>query len=98
MSSLETKEQNDRLAALAAVLSHPQQATALLKTRCATAGPGSHVLPYATVLGLLGDPAAGPAWPRSTAAKAGTIGSALTSQRKTGNLYSSLDRLVIAWG
>lgn len=98
LEKLEAAEQNDRLAALAAVLTHPEQAVPMLAKCYAAAAPGRQTI-YATVLGVLGDPTGAPALIAAIDAQPGwDHGSALTSQRKTGNTFSQFDRLVIALG
>ena len=88
-----------KLAALAVIMAHGKRAMPLLRTRHDTCGAGDAKLSYAKILAILGDPTGAPAliaavdahdqWDR---------GVALTSQRKTGNTFSDLDRLVIALG
>jgi flavin-dependent dehydrogenase len=89
----------DRLASLAVVLAHDAASIPLLKTAYRDARDDQQHLIYAKVLGILGDPTgaaslvaavdAHPTWDQ---------GMALTSQRDTGNMYSQLDRVVIALG
>ena len=93
------KDGQKMLGALAVIMSHPQQAIPLLETRYEESSNGEQQVIYARILGILGDPTGAPAliatvdaydeWDR---------GMALTSQRKTRNLFSDLDRLVIALG
>jgi len=89
----------DRLASLAVVLAHDAEAIPLLKPAYRDTRADTERLTYAKVLGILGDPTgaasliaavdAHPQWDQ---------GMALTSQRDTGNMYSQLDRTVIALG
>lgn len=89
----------DYLAALALVSAHRQQATPLLKPQYLGAKTSDEQLRFAKILGVFGDPTG----VRSLIAAVDAQerwdqGSALTSQRKTGNTFSDLDRLVIALG
>ena len=87
------------LEALAVVMAHPEQAVPLLKTAYQRSGVGNQQHDYAKILGILGDPTGVPALIAAVdAQEEWDQGSALTSQRKTGNTFSDLDRLVIALG
>jgi hypothetical protein len=92
-------EQNATLGALAVVLTHPDRAMPSL--RAAYLNPSGPVarLAFAQILGVLGDPVGAPALIEAIETHDGwDTGVALTSQRKTGNMFSPLDRLVIALG
>jgi hypothetical protein len=87
------------LEALAVVMAHPEQAVPLLTTAYQRSGTGNPQRDYAKVLGILGDPTGAPVLIAAVEAhEEWDQGSALTSQRKTGNTFSELDRLVIALG
>ena len=87
------------LSALAVIMAHPEHAIPLLKTRYQDSLAGNVALKYARILAILGDPTGAPALIDAVDAHDGwDRGMALTSQRKTGNLFSDLDRLVIALG
>jgi len=94
----QSKERRDLLGPFAAILAHPEQARPLLRERYARAA-GAAKVRYAQILAILGDPAGA-----TTLAEAigrhdsWDRGVPLTSERKTGNTYSDLDRLVIALG
>lgn len=89
----------DRLRALAIILAHRQQAIPLLKAQYQRCAANEERLNYARILGVLGDPAGASALIAAIDAHdAWDHGSPLTSQRATGNLFSDLDRLVIALG
>ena len=91
-------DQRQALAALALVMAHSEQALPLLKKAYQFAAAGQQ-REYATVLGVLGDPTgAATLAAASDAAQAWDQGASLTSQRKTGNTFSELDRFVIALG
>ncbi len=86
---------------LAVVVAHRQQAIPLLRSAWRNASGREEKLNYAIILGFLGDPTAvstliealsqAPGWDRE---KAGW----LSSERKTGNAFSPLDRVVMALG
>ncbi|MHB8900381.1 MAG: FAD-dependent oxidoreductase [Thermoguttaceae bacterium] len=91
--------QPESLADLALLVAHPEQATPLLRTRCRQVPAGKEQLSSAAILGILGDPTAAPVLAEAIGAHDGwDQGSSLTTQRKTGNTFSDLDRLVIALG
>ena len=91
--------QMELLAALAVILAHPQQAIPMLKTRHDTASTEDSKLACAKILGILGDPAGAPTLIAAVEAHdRWDAGVPLTSERKTGNTFSDLDRLVIALG
>lgn len=86
------------LAALAVVLTHRAMALPLLQARFAAAN-GAARLETARILGLLGDATGAEELMAAIDARRNwDQGSALTSQRKTGNIFSELDRMVIALG
>ena len=92
-------DQLARLAALAVVMAHRQEAIPLLKTRYLQSAAGKERLYYAKILGMIGDPTGAAALIDAIDARdRWDRGTALTSQRKTGNTFSDLDRLVIALG
>ena len=92
-------DQGSALSALAVIMAHPKRAIPLLKTRYHNSSADDAQLNYARILAMLGDPTGVPALIAAVDAYAGwDQGMALTSQRKTGNLFSDLDRLVIALG
>jgi len=94
-----TSEQKALLGSLAVILAHPADATKLLRARYRRAGDGTARLSYAQILAILGDPAGAGTLAKAVDAHDGwDRGVALTSQRKTGNTFSRLDRLVIALG
>ncbi len=92
-------DQGETLSALAVIMAHTEQAIPLLKTRYQDSPAGNAKLKYARILAILGDPAGAAALIAAVNGYDGwDRGMALTSQRKTGNLFSDLDRLVIALG
>ncbi|NLX98072.1 MAG: FAD-dependent oxidoreductase [Rhodopirellula sp.] len=98
VSAVGRRDGGDHLRALAVVLAHPREALPPLRAAYECSG-GAERLNYARVLGVLGDPLGGSALAAAIDAKDGwDKGSALTSQRNTGNTFSELDRLVIALG
>ncbi len=82
---------------LAVVLSHDAASLPLLKTAYRNACDDKQRLTYAKVLGI-SYPRARRRWLPRRAHSAWDLGMALTSQRDTGNMYSDLDRVVIALG
>jgi len=87
------------LRALANVVAHRDQAVPLLKTAFRQSPAGDQQQTYARILGILGDPTGAPVLIAAiNAYESWDQGLALTSQRKTGNTFSQLDRLVIALG
>ena len=97
--TLGAPDPRDHLASLAVVLAHPRQAIPLLKVHYRDAPAGNRQLDYAKLLGILGDPTGAPMLIAAVESHdRWDPGSALTSQRKTGNTFSGLDRLVIALG
>ncbi len=95
----EAESDEKTLGALAVVMAHPKQAIPLLRTAYQRSEPGNQQRDYAKILGILGDPAGVPALIAALDAhEEWDQGAALTSQRKTGNTFSELDRLVIALG
>jgi flavin-dependent dehydrogenase len=92
-------EQNASLAALAVVLAHPDRAMLPLRNAYLNPPDPAARRAYAQILGVLGDPVGAPALIEAIEAHDGwDTGMSLTSQRKTGNMFSPLDRLVIALG
>ena len=70
-----------------------------MQSGTAICAPGTEQHDYAKILGILGDPTGVPALIAAVDAhERWDQGMALTSQRKTGNMFSDLDRLVIALG
>jgi hypothetical protein len=93
------RDQGAALSALAVIMAHGEQATALLKSSCQESPAGKAQLKYAQILAILGDPTGVPTLISAVDAYGGwDRGVTLTSQRKTGNTFSELDRLVIALG
>jgi hypothetical protein len=87
------------LAAVAVIMAHPERAVPLLKARYREFPAGKGKLDCARILAILGDPTGVPALITAVDAHDGwDQGQALTSQRKTGNTFSELDRLIIALG
>jgi len=92
-------DQGERLSALAVVMAHPKQAIPLLKTQYEDSPAGSAKRKTAQILAILGDPTGVPTLIAAVDACDGwDKGVTLTSQRKTGNTFSELDRLIIALG
>jgi flavin-dependent dehydrogenase len=92
-------DQSTALSALAVIMAHGEQATALLRSRYQASADGKARLKYAQILGILGDPAGAPALIAAVdACDEWDRGVTLTSQRKTGNTFSELDRLIMALG
>ncbi len=92
-------DQGQALSALAVIMAHPAKAIPLLKTRYHDSPAGSRKRKYAQILAVLGDPAGAATLIAAVDACDGwDQGVTLTSQRKTGNTFSDLDRLVIALG
>jgi len=99
VQAIDRGDEQEMLRALAVTLAHPQQSIPLLKARYARSARGDEQLRYAQVLGILGDPTGAPALIAAVDAHdRWDQGESLTSQRKTGNTFSDLDRLVIALG
>ena len=99
VQAIGSSKQRERLAALAIVLAHREQAIPRLKVCYNNTPSGNTKLEYAKLLGVMGDATGAP----SLIAAADAYdhwdeGAALTSQRKTGNTFSDLDRVVIALG
>lgn len=93
------KDSRESLHAAAVILAHRDQAIPLLKAQYKKLPTGAKRLRYGTILGMLGDPTGVPALVAAVDANhKWDRGKALTSQRKTGNTFSDLDRLVIALG
>ncbi len=87
------------LRALAAIVAHPEEAIPLLVHRYQKTPDGAAKLRYAQILAILGDPAGATTLIQAVDASEGwDEGVPLTSERKTGNTFSDLDRLVIALG
>lgn len=102
-AAVEALSVNDKsenlLRPLAAIVAHPQMAIPLLAQRYQETRDASVNLRFAQILGILGDPTGAKDLIEAiNATKAWDKGDPLTSQRKTGNLFSDLDRLVIALG
>ncbi len=77
----------------------PKDAIAVLRLGYRNIPAGAARLRYAQLLAILGDPTGVPALIEAVEKSKGwDDGVALTSQRKTGNTFSDLDRLVIALG
>ena len=92
-------DQPARLAAMAVVSAHGQQSIPLLGEHYRNASADNRKIEYAKVLGILGDATGVPSLIAAIDAHDGwDQGVPLTSQRKTGNTFSDLDRLVIAAG
>jgi len=92
-------DQGQALSALAVIMAHPGKAIPLLKTRYQDAPAGSRKRKYAQILAILGDPTGAATLIAAVDTYDGwDEGVTLTSQRKTGNTFSDLDRLVIALG
>jgi flavin-dependent dehydrogenase len=93
------KEKGSALRSLAVIVAHPRQATPLLQARYRAEPAGAGKLRVAQLLAILGDPTGVPTLIEAIDAhKTWDRGIPLTSQRKTGNTFSDLDRLVIALG
>jgi hypothetical protein len=87
------------LVALAIIVAHREKALPLLQARYHETSDENAKLKYAQILGILGDPTGVPTLTEAVNASQGwDAGVSLTSQRKTGNTFSRLDRLVIALG
>jgi flavin-dependent dehydrogenase len=92
-------DHGEMLSALAVIMAHGEQATGLLKSRYQASRAGKAQLKYAQVLAILGDPTGVPALVNAVDAYDGwDRGVTLTTQRKTGNTFSELDRLIVALG
>lgn len=92
-------DRNARLSALAILIAHRQEAIPLLKAQYQQSAAGKEKLNYAKILGMMGDPTGASTLVAAIDARDGwDRGTALTSQRNTGNTFSDLDRLVIALG
>ena len=99
VQTLGDRDQAERLASLAVIMAHSRQAIPLLQQRYRDLPAGPEQREAAKLLGLLGDPTGVPALVAAVDAHdRWDQGLALTSQRKTGNTFSELDRLVIALG
>ena len=99
VQALSAQDDRERLTALAVILAHEAQAIPLLQQAYRELDAGQEQLDAARILGILGDPTGVPALIAAVDAHDNwDQGLALTSQRKTGNLFSDLDRLVIALG
>jgi len=96
----DTGSNQDRmLAALAVVMAHAEEAIPLLRRRYRDSPSASARLKYAQILAVLGDPTGVATLIAAVDARDGwDQGVSLTSQRKTGNTFSDLDRLVVALG
>jgi hypothetical protein len=89
----------DMIGPLAVIVAHPQEAVPLLKARHRKVPAGAGRLRTARLLGILGDPTGAPTLIGAIRARERwDRGVPLTSQRKTGNTFSDLDRFVIALG
>jgi len=92
-------DQVHRLHWLAFVVAHPDESIGPLRHRYREARDVSAKRRYARVLGILGDPTGAATLVEAIDAHEGwDRGVPLSSQRKTGNTFSELDRLVIALG
>jgi hypothetical protein len=92
-------DQHGTLSALAVIMAHDEQAIPLLKARYLASLTERTRLKYAHLLAALDDPTGIPALIAAVDAYHGwDRGVTLTSQRKTGNTFSDLDRLIIALG
>jgi flavin-dependent dehydrogenase len=105
LSGIEIEEAVDSIGkqnairALAVVVAQPETATPLLKVRYRSAASETVKLKYAQVLAVLGDSTgAATLIQEIDAYREWDEGVPLTSERKTGNTFSRLDRLVIALG
>ena len=99
VKSVGVKNDSESLGDLAVIVAHPEQATALLRTRYEESPSGKEKLDCARILAILGDQAGVAALIAAVNAQnKWDRGAALTSQRKTGNTFSDLDRLIIALG
>lgn len=91
--------QGQALSSLAVIMAHPGKAIPLLKTRYQDSPAGKRKRKYAQILAILGDPTGAATLIAAVDAYDGwDQGVTLTSQRKTGNTFSDLDRLVVALG
>jgi len=98
VAAIDDPDERQAMDALAVVMAHPEQAVPLL-TRAYQLAAGGQQREYAKVLGVLGDPTGAATLVAAIdAAQAWDQGASLTSQRKTGNTFSELDRFVIALG
>lgn len=98
VAAIDDPDERHAMDALAVVMAHPEQAVPLL-TRAYQLAAGGQQREYAKVLGVLGDPTGAATLVAAIdAAQAWDQGASLTSQRKTGNTFGELDRLVIALG
>jgi len=87
------------LRAMAAIVAHPKKAIPLLVQRHDESPAGPAKLKSAQVLAMVGNPAGASTLIRAIdAAEGWDEGVPLTSERKTGNTFSDLERLVIALG
>jgi hypothetical protein len=92
-------DQGKTLGALARVLAHPERAIPSLRAAYQASSTPQVRRTCAQILGVLGDPVGAPTLIETIEAHDGwDAGVSLTSQRKTGNTFSPLDRLVIALG
>jgi len=93
------RSQGETLSALAVIMTHVEKATVLLQQRYQEFPAGKARLKYAQILAILGDPTGVPELIKAVDGCDGwDKGVTLTSQRKTGNTFSELDRLIIALG
>jgi flavin-dependent dehydrogenase len=84
---------------LAAIMAHPKQCLSLMRKAHAEAADKDRKLFYARILGILGDSAGAPTLIAAIdGAKTWDKGWGLTSHRASDNLFSGLDRQVIALG
>ena len=94
-----TPNRETSLGPLAVIVAHPREAVPLLKARYRETTDPMARLRYAQILAILGDPTGVATLIDAVNAHSGwDAGVPLSSQRKTGNTFSGLDRLVIALG
>ncbi len=94
-----TPNRQTSLARLAVIVAHPREAIPLLKARYRETTDPIARLKCAQILAILGDPTGAATLIDAVNAHSGwDAGVPLSSQRKTGNTFSDLDRLVIALG
>jgi len=85
--------------ALAVIVAHPERAKPLIRTHYHEARDAGAKLRYARVLGILGDPTGAPTLIAALDEHEGwDKGVSLSRSRAVGNVYSDLDRVVIALG
>jgi len=93
------KEQIPLLSALAVIVAHPKRAKPLLRTHYHETRDAEAKLRYARVLGILGDPTGAPTLIAALDEREDwDKGVPLSRSRAVGNVYSDLDRVVIALG